>query len=147
MVCDYISWIRLYDHFIIQYIEISFYWCQLCYISICTCISIRWLLFLRSGFLAGYQGVCSFYTPPHDNGGVQWYHVGHPCVCPSICPSSMHPYFHYQMITWVDISGFSPNVVYALILWTCFGIVNGQISSSFDKSYLPTSVCTFISGP
>ena len=24
-----------------------------------------------------------FYTPPHDSGGVLWFHVGRPCVCPS----------------------------------------------------------------
>ena len=28
-----------------------------------------------------------------------------------------HPYFHLRMITLVNINGFSPNLVYALILW------------------------------
>ena len=28
-----------------------------------------------------------------------------------------HPYFHLRMIMLVNINGFSPNLVYALILW------------------------------
>ena len=28
-----------------------------------------------------------------------------------------HPYFVFNTITWVNTSGFSPNLVYALILW------------------------------
>ena len=35
------------------------------------------------------------------------------------------PYFHFGMITLVNITGFSPNLVCALILWTCFKIANG----------------------
>ena len=31
----------------------------------------------------------SFYTPPHDSGGILWFHVG----CPSI------PDFHFRTIT------------------------------------------------
>ena len=27
-----------------------------------------------------------FYTPPHSSGGVLWFHVGRPCVSPSVCP-------------------------------------------------------------
>ena len=35
-------------------------------------------------------GVCelvplSSYTLPHDSGRVLWFHVGRPCVCPSVC--------------------------------------------------------------
>ena len=30
---------------------------------------------------------------------------------------SAHPYFHFQMITCVNINGFSPNLVNAFILW------------------------------
>ena len=61
-----------------------------------------------------------FYTPPHDNGG--YYMVS--CwlsVCPSICLSihhiSIRLYFRFRMITWVNISRFSPNFVCALLLW------------------------------
>ena len=32
-----------------------------------------------------------FYTPPHNRGGVLWFHVGRPCVCPSVCPSVSRP--------------------------------------------------------
>ena len=28
-----------------------------------------------------------FYTPLQNSGGVLWFHVGHPCVCPSVYPS------------------------------------------------------------
>ena len=40
-------------------------------------------------------------------------------VCPSvICPLSIRlSPFRFQMITWVNINGFSPNLVCALILW------------------------------
>ena len=51
-----------------------------------------------------------FYTPPHNSGGVLWFHVGRPWVVrPSV--------FCLGMITWVNINGFSPNLVCALILW------------------------------
>ena len=29
-----------------------------------------------------------FYTPPHS-GGVLWFHVEHPCVCPSVVRPSV----------------------------------------------------------
>ena len=31
----------------------------------------------------------AFYTPPHVSGGVLCFHVGRPCVCPSVCPSPL----------------------------------------------------------
>ena len=55
-----------------------------------------------------------FYTPPHNSGGVLWFHVGHPSVCPSVIRPSV---FRFLMITWVNINGFSPNLVCALVLW------------------------------
>ena len=42
------------------------------------------------------------------------------------------PYFRFPMITLVNINGFSPNFVCALILKRSFGIANGQILSIFD---------------
>ena len=36
----------------------------------------------------------------------------HPYVRPSV-----HPYIHFQMITLVNINGFSPNLMCTLILW------------------------------
>ena len=64
---------------------------------------------------------CTFYIPPHNIGRVLWYHVGCLCVGPSfrlsvVCPS-ICPYFHFWMITWVNINRFSPNLVCVLILW------------------------------
>ena len=47
----------------------------------------------------------------------------------SICPF-VRLYFRFQMITWVNVKGFRPNLVFAEI-W--FGIVNGPISSIFDR--------------
>ena len=49
-----------------------------------------------------------FYTPPYDGVRVLWYHIGCRCVC---------PYFRFWKITWVNIKGFSLNLVCALILW------------------------------
>ena len=45
-----------------------------------------------------------YYTPPQNSGGVLWLHVG----CPSI---------HLSLIIWVNISGFSPDLICVLILW------------------------------
>ena len=39
-------------------------------------------------------------------------------ACP-ICPSYSHPYFYFWMITWMNVNGFSPNLVCALILQKC----------------------------
>ena len=62
----------------------------------------------------------TFYTPPHDSGGVLWLHVGHPCVCPSVRESYVRPsarfFFRFRIIL-VHINGFSPNLVCALMLW------------------------------
>ena len=124
-----------------------------------------------------------FYTPPHNSGGVLWFHIGRPSVRPpvpsyvslSVCPSvrfsfpddnlSKHQWiftklgicidivkiwfgiangqissifdgvicprhthiFHFQMITWLNINGFSPNLVCALILWRSgLGLLMGK---------------------
>ena len=38
-----------------------------------------------------------------------------------------HPCFCFRMITWVNINGFSPNLVCALILWRCgMGLLMGK---------------------
>ena len=116
------------------------------------------------------QNVFVFIPPPphhtHDSAWVLWFHIAHPCVCPSVIHPSIHilfpdnkfskcqwiftslgmcidiieiwfgiaimvkfcqfwhsclpitcPYFCFQIVTWVNISGFSPNLVCALILW------------------------------
>ena len=35
-----------------------------------------------------------FYTLPHDSGIVFWFHVGCPCVCPSVCQLYEHTNGH-----------------------------------------------------
>ena len=64
----------------------------------------------------------------------------HVSVCPSVVHLSVHPsvrpsIFYFLMITWVNINGFSPNLVCALILWRSgLGLLMdkfGQISSNF----------------
>ena len=35
----------------------------------------------------------TYYTPPHNSGGVLWFHVGRPCVCPSVVRPSIRPFF------------------------------------------------------
>ena len=50
---------------------------------------------------------------------------GHPSV---VCPS----FFHFQMITSVNINGFSPNLVCALILWRSgLGLLMGKFRQIF----------------
>ena len=34
-----------------------------------------------------------FYIPPHASGGVLCFHVGRPCVCPSVPPKYLRPHF------------------------------------------------------
>ena len=46
-----------------------------------------------------------YYTLPHDTGGVLWYHIGHPCVRPSVCPS-VRTYARYiRRLVFVLVSG------------------------------------------
>ena len=79
-----------------------------------------WILFL-------------YYTLPLYSGGVLWFHIGRPCVRPSVCPSVVGPsVFCFRMITWVNINGFSPNLVCALILWR-----SGLGSLMGEFRYLP----------
>ena len=45
-------------------------------------------------------------------------------------------YFRFNTIAWVDLNGFSPNLISALILWRSdFGLLfaNGQMSWIFDR--------------
>ena len=58
-----------------------------------------------------------FYNPPCNSGGILWYHVGCLCVCLIIHLSYVHLYFCLRTITWVNVNGFSTNLVCALILW------------------------------
>ena len=48
-------------------------------------------------------------------------------VRPSVVRPSVHPFFVSGWITWVNISGFSPNLVCALILWRSgLGLLMGK---------------------
>ena len=47
----------------------------------------------KSQKLSAFLCPVTIYTPPHDSGRV-WFHVG--CV-------SVHLYFHFQMVTWVNV--------------------------------------------
>ena len=41
--------------------------------------------------VGGWQTLYYYYMPPHDSSGVIWFHVGRPCVCPSVHPSVVRP--------------------------------------------------------
>ena len=61
--------------------------------------------------------VIHFYNPKHNSGGVLWFHIGCPCVCPSVSCTSIAPsLFCFRMTIWIYINGFSWNLVCALIL-------------------------------
>ena len=79
-----------------------------------------------------------FYTPPQDSGWKLWFHVGCLCgvpVCPSVVCTSVHTsVFRFWMITWVNINGFSPNLVCALILWRSgLGLLLGKFRQIFTE--------------
>ena len=69
----------------------------------------------------------SFYTQPHNSGGVLWFHVGHPCVCPSVRFS--FPDDHLSKHQWI----FTKLGLFVDIVEIWFGIANGQISSNFTE--------------
>ena len=90
-------------------------------------ISEQWLLYV----ISEVSTLMSFYTAPHDSGGVLRYHIGCLCVSPSvslsICLLYVHPsdcpYFPFWMITWVNVNGFSQNLCvhwyYGDLVWDC----------------------------
>ena len=66
-----------------------------------------------------------FYTRPYNSGRLLWFHVGRRWVCLSVVHLSVC--FSLKMITSVNISGFSPNLVCALILWRSgLGLLMGK---------------------
>ena len=86
-----------------------------------------------------------FYTPPHNSGGVLWFHIGRPCVRPSyirpsVCFSflddnlSKHQWIFTKLDMCIDI----------VEIW--FGIANGQISSNFYGVICPRHAHIFVSG-
>ena len=67
-------------------------------------------------------------------------------VLVSVRPSSVHPFvFRFQVITSVNINGFSPNLVYALILWISgLGLLMGKFCYIFmELSARDTPIFSF----
>ena len=61
-----------------------------------------------------------------------------------LCAPVAHPYFCFRMITWVNVSGFSPNLVCALILRrSSLGLLMGTFHQ-FLTSYL-SATCLYFS--
>ena len=86
----------------------------------------------------------AFYTPPHNSGGVLWFHVGRP-TCPSVVRPSVRFSFPDDNLSkhqWIFTKlGMCINI---LEIW--FGIANGQISSIIDGVTWPRHAHIFISG-
>ena len=90
-----------------------------------------------------------FYTPPHSSGGVLWFHVGCPCVCPSV-RLFVRLYFvsddNLSKYQWI----FTKLGMCIDIMEIWFGIANGQILSIFmelsarDKPYFRFRMITWV---
>ena len=82
-----------------------------------------------------YQFIKPFHTPPHDRGGVLWFHLGCLCVCPSVCPSVVCPSVSFFSFPDDNLSKhqwiFTKLGMCIDIVEIWFGIANGQISSNF----------------
>ena len=86
-----------------------------------------------------------FYTPPHNSGGVLWFHVGRPRVRPSVVRPSVRFSFPDDNLSkhlWIFTKlGMCIDIVE---IW--FEIANGQISSIFDGVICPRHAHIFVSG-
>ena len=84
-------------------------------------------------------GPTYFYTPPHNSGGVLWFHVGRPWVRPSVRPSVVRPSVfsfpddNLSKHRWI----FTKLGICIDIVEIWFWIANGQISSIFDGVICP----------
>ena len=90
--------------------------------------------------------ITAFYTPPHKCGGVLWFHVGRPCVCPSVSQSVVRPSVRFSFLDdnlsyqWIFTRlGLCIDIVEIL-----FGIANGQISSNFDGVICPRHAYIYV---
>ena len=102
------------------------------------------LIFSHSFFLPFFH----FYTVPCNSGRVLWFHVGCSCVCLSVPLLYVRPsvrlYFHFRMITWVNINGFFTKLSICInIVEIRFGIANVQISSVSDRDIRPRHFSNF----
>ena len=77
-------------------------------------------------------GVTAFYTPPHNSGGVLWFHVGRPCICPSVRQSYVHPSIRFSFPDDNNSGG---------VLW--FHVGRPCICPSVCQSYVRPSVFRF----
>ena len=89
------------------------------------------------------------YTPPHNSGGVSWFHVGRPCVCPSVRQSYVRPSVRFSFpddnlskLQWI----FTKLSMCIDIVDIWFGIANGQILSFFYGVICSRHAHSFISG-
>ena len=94
-----------------------------------------------SGFSEGILAVnmvvlylFTFYTLPHNSGGVLWFHVGCPCVRPSVVRPSVFLFLDNNLSKYEWIFTKLGNCIDNMEIW--FGISNGKITSVFN-SYLP----------
>ena len=83
-----------------------------------------------------------FYTSSYDYGFTLAVCVA---VRPSVCRTPARPYFLLRVITWVNINGFSPQLVWALILWRSnFGLLTGKFCRIWQ--ICPRHARIFVSG-
>ena len=64
----------------------------------------------------------------------------------SVRLSVVHPFIHFRMITWVNINGFPPNLICALILWRSgLGLLMGKFRQIWKAfSALDTPIFSFL---
>ena len=85
-----------------------------------------------------------FYTPPHGSGRVIWFHIGCLCIHMSICRTSVHSCFCFRTITWVNVGGFSPNLVWTLVLWRSgLGLLMGKFRQ-FLTEFFTSNISVFL---
>ena len=81
--------------------------------------------------------IVSFYTPPHDSGGVLWFHVGRPCV-------SLSVRFLFQDDNLSKHQWTSPNLVCALI-WrsgpSCSKLTTSLVNDLLKFTSSDTQIC------
>ena len=101
----------------------------------------QYVLLLHSG-----RSPVSFYTPPHDSGGYYGFMlVVLVSLHLSVHLSYIHLYFRFRTITWVNVNGFSPNLLCELILWRpSLGLLMGKLSKFLTElSAHDTSIFSF----
>ena len=103
---------------------------------------------------------CHFLYPPHDSGRVLWFHVGCPCVCPSVVHPSVPPFifsfpddnsskYEWFWVDWAVKPQYKQTItklsMFIDIVEIWFGIANWQLSSIFDRVICPRPISIFVS--